>query len=247
MRIFKISGIVNKKEIFVLKKTISEQSFTYKPLFRELKKYIKKNSMILDAGCGEGNISLILAKKNNNITGIDISKKAINTAKKKAKILGLEKRTKFFVRDIHNFKLKEKFDFVVCVEVLEHIENDSQTIKNISNHIKKFGLLIITTPSKNAPLYRLKNVKEYDKKIGHIRRYYEKDLINKLEKNDLEILEIKKTEGVLRNFLFFTHFGKFLLKVVNRFFLISIIFEKIDDLLLKLFKESQITIIAKKK
>ncbi len=246
MRIFKKNIAVNK-ERRRLEKIISEKSFTYKPLFKNIRSVLKKNSKVLDIGCGEGNIGLLLAQKNNDVTGVDISSKAISVAQKKAKILNLKDKTTFLVQDAHYLKLKNKFDIAICIEVLEHVKDDTRIIKNIYKQLKKTGTLIITVPSKNAPLYKLKSIKAYDQKIGHLRRYSAKTLSNKLKEGKFKVLKIKKTEGIIRNFLFFTSYGTFLLKIINRFPLFTKVFEKTDNLFLKIFKESQITIIAKKK
>ena len=47
-----------------------------------IKKNIKKNSQILEVGCGSGFLSIELAKSGHNVTGIDISEKSINIGKK---------------------------------------------------------------------------------------------------------------------------------------------------------------------
>ena len=246
MRIFKKKDLVNKKEK-KLNKVISEKSFTYAPLFKKIKKHIKGQPEILDAGCGEGNISLLLAKNNSRVWGIDISKEAIVSAKKKMKMLGLQNRVTFLIEDLERLTLNKKFDVVVCIEVLEHIKNDNQSIENLFSHLKNKGLAIITVPSKNAPLYRLKFIKKYDMEVGHLRRYDEKTLTNKLKRAGFEQIILEKTEGIFRNFLFFTSSGKLLLKFANRFLLISKIFEKIDCLFLKMFEGAQITAFAIKK
>jgi ubiquinone biosynthesis O-methyltransferase len=245
MRIFKKSAPVNEKRK-LLEKIISEKSFTYRPISKVIKGAVKSNSKILDIGCGEGNVSLLLAKKNNNVTGIDISSEAISIARKKAKMLNLEKKANFFIQDAHRLKSTGKFDIAICIEVLEHVKDDNKVIKNIYRKLKKTGTLIVTVPSKNASLYKLKSVKAYDQKIGHLRRYSARSLSNKLKKNNFKVLKVKKTEGILRNSLFFTKYGVLPLKIINRFPLFAKTFESLDNLSLKLFKESQITIIARK-
>lgn len=246
MRIFKKEPLVNKKKRN-LNKIISEKSFTYTPLFKRIKKHLEKHLEILDAGCGEGNISLILAQKNHSVWGIDVSKKSIILAKKKAKILNLQNRVVFLAGDLQKLTIKKKFDVIICIEVLEHIKKDDSVIKNLFLHLKDGGLAIITVPSKNALLYKLKHIKEYDFRVGHLRRYSQKSLADKLKNAGFKKIILEKTEGVFRNFLFYTSFGNFLLKFVNRSLLISKMFEKIDCVSLRLFKESQITAFAIKK
>ena len=64
-------------------------------------------------------------------------------------------------------------------------------------------ILIITTPSSNAPLYRLGLATEFDKKVGHIRRYTQSELRQKAKAAGYKIVYEQKNEGIVRNFLFF--------------------------------------------
>ncbi|MDD5073732.1 MAG: class I SAM-dependent methyltransferase [Candidatus Shapirobacteria bacterium] len=246
MRIFKKGDPVNKEKQ-KLNKIISEKSFTYAPFFKKIREHLKPQSKILDAGCGEGNVSLILAKNHHRVWGIDLSKKAIALAEKRAKKLNLEKHATFYIGNLEKLTINKKFDVIFCIEVLEHVRNDEKVIKNLFSHLKSGGLILITVPSKSAPLYKLKSVKKYDTKIGHLRRYCQKELIEKLKKAGFKQITLKKTEGLLRNFLFFTAIGRLLLKFVNRSILISKLFEKVDCAFLKIFEGSQITAFANKK
>lgn len=245
MRIFKKRAPVNK-ENQKLNKIISEKNFTYTPLFKKIQKYLEPQLKILDAGCGEGNISLILAKNHHRVWGIDLSKQKVSLAKKRAKKLNLEKCATFSVGNLEKLTINKKFDVVFCIEVLEHVKNDEKVIRNLFSLLNSGGLIIITVPAKSAPLYKLKSVKKYDTKVGHLRRYCQKELMEKLKRAGFKQVRLKKTEGLLRNFLFFTTIGRFLLKLVNRSTLISKLFEKVDCAFLKVFEGSQITIVARK-
>ena len=99
MRLFKKNTIVNKRAN-IQSKIISRNNFTYENIFCEIEKHIKKNSVVLDAGCGEGNISLFIATLGNSVLGVDKSKKAIIIARKKTKLLGLNKKALFYVAEI---------------------------------------------------------------------------------------------------------------------------------------------------
>lgn len=65
---------------------------------------VKKTLNILDIGCGCGNITLALAKNlpDSILTGIDISKDAINISSLNAKTIGLSERVSFLLEDIFN-------------------------------------------------------------------------------------------------------------------------------------------------
>ena len=232
----------------IAKRVISDNNFTYVIFLKILKEITKKRFnkkiSVLDIGCGTGTISLYLAKKRNSVTGIDISKKAVKIAKENAKRLQLEKKVIFLNEDIQSFNFNQKFDLVICSEVLEHLKDDIKVLKKIRMFMKKDGYLLISVPSTNAPLYRWGFAKTFDRKVGHIRRYNLDGLMKILNKLDFKIIKTEKSEGLLRNSLFiFDFLGKIIRFIrgpmVNLFTLI-------DRIFISLFGESQIFIIAKK-
>ena len=95
----------------------------------------KKHSYILDIGTGTGCIllSILSEIKEAKGIGIDISKQAIDVAKKNSNNLGLNKRTKFFTRSLDNFS-NYKFDLIVSNP--PYIKTSE--IKNLSDDVRKF-------------------------------------------------------------------------------------------------------------
>jgi 2-polyprenyl-3-methyl-5-hydroxy-6-metoxy-1,4-benzoquinol methylase len=100
--------------------------------------YIKnmKRGLTLDIACGTGYGCKILSNKGNipKIIEVDISREAIGFAHANYKTAGIE----FVIGDAINLPFsKEKFDYVVCFETIEHIKtpekNASRTYKNIKN------------------------------------------------------------------------------------------------------------------
>lgn len=58
------------------------------------------------------------------------------------------KNVKFLTKDVTKEALKEKFDIIICSEVLEHLKEPLDCIKNIKAMLKKQGIAIITTPNR---------------------------------------------------------------------------------------------------
>ncbi len=95
---------------------------------------------ILEMGCGNG---FILSKINfGNKTGVDFSKTAIDSCKKKFKD---SKGFKFVYGNIEKIDLKKKFDVVLCSEVLEHVNNPEKVINNLIKHSSK--KILISVPN----------------------------------------------------------------------------------------------------
>jgi SAM-dependent methyltransferase len=228
------------------KRVISNSDFTYRSILFFLNKYGKKSQKVLDIGCGVGTTSLFLGSSKKNVVGIDISKTGISVAKKNAEKLNLDKLVKFKVLDFPNKLPTGKFDLIICSEVLEHIKNDKMAVIRIENILQKGGIVIASSPSQDAPLYRVGLLKNFDKEVGHLRRYSEETFEGLFEDAGLKILETKKTEGVLRNFLFTNSFGGFLLRVLNKWPFSEVV-TFVDNLTISIFGESNIYVVAQKK
>lgn len=225
------------------KKIITENNFTYRIILKIINTYIKKSKTILDIGCGAGTLCLYYANRGKNMLGIDVSKKAIMSAQESAKFLRLN-NISFKMMEFPKKFPKGTFDFIIFTEVIEHLENDELALKRLFSLLKTNGIAVISTPSKNAPLHKLGYTKSFDKKVGHLRRYSMEELINKCEKCGFKIIGTKKTEGIIRNFLFLNPIaGKFVRFI--KFFLSDWI-TYIDNMSLKLFGESNIFVIIQK-
>ncbi|TXT56335.1 MAG: SAM-dependent methyltransferase [Promethearchaeota archaeon] len=85
----------------------------------------------------------------------------------------------------------QTFDLISCLDVLEHIKDDSSAIREISRILKKGGLVIITVPHRNA------YYSEQDKLIGHHRRYEIPELISQFFSYKLRLVKILKVYGRL--------------------------------------------------
>ncbi len=194
---------------------------------------------ILEVGCGIGNFTKTLTKF-GKIWAIDIDENFIKQTKKEvtdAKIgFGDIEKDKYFFKD-------EKFDTVVCINILEHIKEDSRAIDNMHKIFKEEGTLILLVPA-HPFLYG-----EIDKSIGHFRRYSKKEIITKLQMSGFVILKFRSLNllGALGWFIS----GRVLKnKIVDQskiklFNLIAPIFLRLEDLINPSFGTSFL-IIAKK-
>ncbi|HVZ12778.1 MAG TPA: class I SAM-dependent methyltransferase [Patescibacteria group bacterium] len=224
-------------------KTIESNNFTYRLLISELEKLVKKDIRILDIGCGAGTLDFYIANKGPKILGIDISDIAINSCIETAKQLGIknaEFKRIYFPRE----NVTGKFDLIIFTEVIEHLEDDVLALQKINKLLNTNGKLILSTPSKNAPLNRLGLTKKFDLEVGHLRRYTEEELTRKLKKEGFKILKVNKTEGIIRNFLFVNPIAGKFVRFIK--FFVSDAVTIVDNFTLPLFGNSNYIIIAKK-
>ena len=127
-------------------KYIKNKLFEKKQLIKFSKKSLN-NFNILDLGCGGGLVCEPLARLGANITGIDFVKQNIIAAKKHAKKSNTN--IEYLHQDINNLKFKKKYDAVLILEVLEHIEDWKKIIINVKKLLKPRGKIIISTINRN--------------------------------------------------------------------------------------------------
>ncbi len=164
---------VNKKEIEKFSNMADEwwdPHGKFKPLhkFNPIRiKYIKENIIeqfkirnkanplsginILDIGCGGGLLSEPMCRLGANITGIDASIKNIKIAKLHAKKNGL--KINYICSSPEKLKITKKFDVILNMEIVEHVEDISFFLKSCSKLLKKNGLMFVATINKTLKSY----------------------------------------------------------------------------------------------
>lgn len=148
-----------------------------------LKKFIPYlKGDILEVGFGIGNFTKELTRF-GNVFAIDIDKEHIKDTTEllegKAKVgLGDIEKGKYFFNE-------RIFDSVVCINVLEHIQDDDKALNNIYSLLKNEGYLILLVPAHKF-LFG-----EIDKSIGHFRRYNKKSLITILKNKGFKTEKVR--------------------------------------------------------
>lgn len=227
------------------KRIITPKNFTYRHIIAALDRYCRGKT-VLDFGSGVGTLSLYLASQGKQVTGVEISQKAVRIAQKSAQLFNLTGQVKFLRVDIFKTGLKQKFDFVICSEVLEHLADDGRAVEKIFQLLKPNGRVLISVPSLNAPLIKTGAIKPFDAWSGHLRRYTMNSLTLLLNQHRFQVIYSKKNEGLVRDALFvFPQIGSQIVRLANHFSLFSDLITLIDNQFLKLFGESQIIIVAK--
>ena len=110
-----------------------------------------KNIDILDIGCGGGLLCEPLSRLGANVTGIDASKKNINIAKIHSKKNKL--KINYICSSPENLILEKKFDVILNMEVVEHVDDVNFFIKKSSEFLKEGGLMFVATLNKTLKSY----------------------------------------------------------------------------------------------
>jgi SAM-dependent methyltransferase len=120
---------------------------------------------VLDAGSGFGQYVYYLGRKNPGlkILGVDVKDEQIADCNTFFKQIGF-KNTHFEVADLTKLNFTNLFDLVLCVDVMEHIEEDVLVLKNYFSALKPGGMLLISTPSDQGG----SDVHEHDHEEGAV-------------------------------------------------------------------------------
>lgn len=225
-------------------KKISFNNFTYYYILRFLQKayeHFAAPPLVLDVGCGVGSILLFLSDFSLADVGLDLSERAILIAKSAAAATN-SKNVIFKQGQLPFFR--NCFDLVIATEVIEHVPNDEDFISKIDAALKNDGLLLLSTPLSDNIFVKTKLYKNFDKEVGHLRRYTQFSIFNLLQKHGFKIIESKKIESPMRNLLYLTRLG-----LLIRFIKGPLVpmFHWLDEALISLLGASNIIIIAQKK
>ncbi len=167
------TNTINKKEIEKFSR-IAEEWWNPDGKFKPLHKfnpirisYIKENIIktlklenkkkplekvnILDVGCGGGLLSEPMKRLGANVVGIDASDKNINVAKIHAKKNNLN--IEYLCTSPENFKTEKKFDVILNMEIIEHVEDVDLFLSACSRLLKKEGIMFVATLNKTLKSY----------------------------------------------------------------------------------------------
>ncbi len=126
---------------------------------------------VLDAGCGVGRWSRMLAGRGALVTGVDLSPTMIEEAMRRARREGVGDRCRFRVVDLASLRLDRTFDRILVVTVLQHIVDEAaagEAIRRLAAHLAPEGRLIVleAAPTSEVRAYdhvafRARTAKQY--------------------------------------------------------------------------------------
>jgi 2-polyprenyl-3-methyl-5-hydroxy-6-metoxy-1,4-benzoquinol methylase len=122
-------------------------------LFKALRRHgvFSGDKRILDFGCGEGIVATELAKLGCRVTGIDVSPELVDLARSRAELDGVSDRVELMIGDLSGAGLHEQsFDFVLCNEVLHHVDIAS-VFPRLLAVLKPGGVMAIAEPIAFSP------------------------------------------------------------------------------------------------
>ena len=106
---------------------------------------------ILDIGCGGGLLTEPMHRLGGKLTGIDASQKNINIAKTHAYKNKL--KINYSCTSPEKLKIKKRFDVILNMEIVEHVDDLELFIKSSSKLLKKDGIMFVATINKTLKSY----------------------------------------------------------------------------------------------
>jgi len=129
----------------------------------KVKNFNKKK--FLEVGSGHGLLSKYLLENNkkNEGTICDISQQSLNLTKKVINYKKHKSKIKFIKKDFFKFKNKDKFDFIILGEVIEHVRKPKKFLVKAKKLLKPNGQIFVSTCSNCAQVDHLYHFKNIDK------------------------------------------------------------------------------------
>ena len=158
----------------------------------------RKRNNILEIGCGTGGNLKILGEF-GNVSGLDNSKEALS-------FCGERGFTNLILSKAEEINLpSESFDLVAALDVLEHIEDDEKTMREVQRLLKNGGLFLATVPAYSF-LWSA-----HDELVHHKRRYRDSELSKKLKTAGFDVVKIS-------HIIFFIFPAILLFRIIEKIF-----------------------------
>ena len=134
---------------------------------------------LFEIGCGHGMVMKQFETLHNIVVdGCDLNPNALKLIEKG--------KGDIYLLNIYDEppQLLQKYDGILLMDVLEHIENDTEFLQTSCKYLQNEGLVIINVPALNLLFSK------YDRKTGHIRRYDKKTLRKLFVDNNIELVSL---------------------------------------------------------
>lgn len=161
-------------------------------------------SVVIDAGCGDGQHLLPCwhTFPELHFRGVDKNRDHIYFGKKYCESFPQKAPIRFFQQNLEELQFSNEADMILCIGILQYIEEDSLVIKNFHKALKTNGILIVYTPVNGRiilPVYRyfFNRVQHYEKTQQRRRVYTAKEITEKIRTAGFSVQQKKFTYGPL--------------------------------------------------
>ncbi|MGZ3254862.1 MAG: bifunctional 2-polyprenyl-6-hydroxyphenol methylase/3-demethylubiquinol 3-O-methyltransferase UbiG [Burkholderiaceae bacterium] len=108
---------------------------------------------IVDVGCGGGILAESMARKGGNVTGIDLSEKALKVADLHSLESGVQVHYELIAAEDLAAREPARYDIVTCMEMLEHVPDPAAIVRACATLVKPGGHVFFSTLNRNPKSY----------------------------------------------------------------------------------------------
>jgi 2-polyprenyl-3-methyl-5-hydroxy-6-metoxy-1,4-benzoquinol methylase len=150
-----------------------------------LRRHLRKGPVrTFDAGCGNGAFSIYAARAGNEVVAASFSPREQEDARRRAEMLGVRGIT-FRTLDLRELEDRRAslglFDQIVCLETIEHVNDDEALIRSLAAMLTPGGRLLLSTPyDGHHPLYSEERLPDSVEDGSHVRYGYSQERLRQL-------------------------------------------------------------------
>jgi 2-polyprenyl-3-methyl-5-hydroxy-6-metoxy-1,4-benzoquinol methylase len=148
-RVFNSTPVLRKTFYWLLDMLLLRSWHIHKEIREWAKGRENRDTAILDAGAGFGQYTYYLSGFSDKwtITSVDVKDEQVEDCNNFFREIGKDKQVNFEVQDLQTFHRDDTYDFILCVDVMEHVLEDVDVFTNYHKSLKDGGMLLISTPS----------------------------------------------------------------------------------------------------
>ena len=138
-----------RKTLYFLLDLLLLRTWHVKKALRNIARQFPDDATILDAGSGFGQYTWYMARMNKRwkIKALDVDNDLIKVSNKFFNKIGLSERVTFATADLTKLSDQNCYDIILCIDVMEHLQEDGVVFNNFYTSLKKNGTILISTPS----------------------------------------------------------------------------------------------------
>lgn len=154
-------------------------------LWTWLERRLPPEGRVLDAGCGTGFMTRELVRQGRRVTAIDADEELVAFTRRLLEAEALEADVQQMPLGEGRLTTLSRFECIVCLDVIEHIEDDVRALAEIRDALSANGRLLLAVPAMPS-LYGRR-----DRALGHYRRYGRRDLLDVCRRTSLRVDELR--------------------------------------------------------
>lgn len=168
-----------------------------------VKRHCPGPARILDVGCAQGTLALVLAEGGHAVCAVDLREAFLEYARSRH----THGDIRFIVGNALELDLDDRFDLIFANQIIEHLVYPERLVSNLKRLLKPRGILVITTPNWHYFINRLPSFEEigdpsqYEDRqftadaYGHFFAYRGEELTAVMHANGLDVMEVRFFES----------------------------------------------------